>query len=508
MSRGTIARARRRTIARLAVLSLLLVTLVAGLLARYGSSSAIAGGPARPNIVFILTDDQAQNSFRASVMPRTFSWVVDPGTRFRQALATPPLCCPYRAGFITGQHAHNHGVTTNKPGYSLLVDPENVLPQWLREAGYDTALVGKYLNRTADAIGPDAAPGWDEWFAADLQSGFVDPTIATGGEFVTVPGYLTDVLTDRAVEYVEARASETEPFFLWLSEIAPHQNESTTEYCSSRAAQPTAEDYLAFDGPQFAAVRTPSFNEADVSDKPGRIRRTSRLSAEEVEVLHNRWRCSVAALQSVDRGVDRVMETLKETGQLDDTVVIFGSDNGVFFGEHRLRGGKAEPYDEAWRVPLAMRVPSEVLGRPAADKVSELVTQQDLTATLLEWAGASPCLEVSDCRRLDGRSLRPLLRGRASFSRPRKVLYELWPECPRKTIGLRTARYVYAQRAPECGGSQAELYDRRDDPFELENLVEERPDVARRLLRVAEEQLNCSGVEGRDEPLVGRPFCL
>ena len=485
---------------------MLLAVLAAGLLARSNLSSAAAGSPDQPNIVFILADDQAQNSFTRKVMPRTFERVVKPGTRFKQALATPPLCCPYRAGFITGQLPHNHGVTSNRPGYSLLLEPDNVLPEWLREAGYDTALVGKYLNGTSAALGADAAPGWDEWYAADLGSGFVDPTIATGGDFVTVPGYLTDVLTDRAVDYIEDRASESEPFFLWLSQLAPHGNESTTEFCPSSAPQPTAEDYLAFDGPSFAKVRSPSFDEADISDKPARIKRHEPLTREQVETIHNRWRCTVAAMASVDRGVERVMDALQETGQLDDTIVVYGSDNGVFFGEHRIVQGKSEPYDEAWRVPFAIRAPAGVLGGAAAGAVQEIVTQQDFAATVLELAGASPCIGPSQCRRLDGQSFLPLLRGDADEWPRRKVLYELWPECNRKLVGIRTHRYVYVQRPPECGGGGKELYDRKQDPFEMESLVSKRPDLAERLKRLVLRQRTCTGVAGLDEPFDGRPL--
>jgi arylsulfatase A-like enzyme len=433
--------------------------------------------------------------------------VVTPGTRFDQALATPPLCCPYRAGFLTGQHAHNHEVTTNDSGYSLLRQPENVLPEWLREGGYETAFVGKYLNGTRPAIGAAGGPGWDDWYAADLNSGFENPLIATDGEFATVPGYLTDVLSDRAVGYIEDRASEPEPFFLWLSHVAPHPNPSTTPFCPSTAPQPTAEDYLEFDGPSFDEVRSPSFNEGDISDKPWRIGRFPRLSAERVDAIQNRWRCAVAALASVDRGVGRVMDALQETGQLGETVVVFGSDNGVFYGEHRIPGGKAEAYDEAWRVPLAIRAPAGVLGGSATGVVPQLVTQQDLTATLLELAGAEPCASASKCRRLDGRSFAALLRGDTAEWPRRKVLFELWPECGRKEVGIRTDRYVYSQTAPECGDTVGELYDRRQDPFERENLVNERPDVAARLLGVAEKQRTCTGVQGRDERRKGFPFC-
>jgi N-acetylglucosamine-6-sulfatase len=114
-----------------------------------------------PNFLVILTDDQAQNSFKARYMPRTFRSIVDGGTRFANGLAAPPLCCPDRAGFLTGEYPHSSGVFSNHPGYPTLRDKGNTLPVWLARAGYRTALIGKYLNHYYGAEGATPAPGWN-----------------------------------------------------------------------------------------------------------------------------------------------------------------------------------------------------------------------------------------------------------------------------------------------------------------------------------------------------------
>ena len=169
------------------------------------------------------------------------------------------------------------------------------------------------------------------------------------------------------------------------------------------------------------------------------------------------------------------MRALDRSGELENTIVIYGSDNGFFYGEHRLTGGKAEPYDEAWRVPFAMRFPESMLDGPPAE-VDASLTQMDLTATLSELTGADSCALSYECRRLDGRSFTGILRdpGDDRWARRRAILYELWPECFKRELGIRTARFVYAQSAPECGGRRKVLYDVVRDPHQLHNLARSR----------------------------------
>src|SRR4051812_28499432 len=151
--------------ARRAGILVALATLAIGIDARAGAgregAMAAAGQP--PNFLVVLVDDQSMNSFKRAYMPRTFDRIVDRGTRFPSGVAAPPLCCPDRAGTLTGQYPHNHGVFTNTPGYASLRQPRNTLPVWLQRAGYRTGFVGKFLNGYTDVAGPTPAPGFDDW---------------------------------------------------------------------------------------------------------------------------------------------------------------------------------------------------------------------------------------------------------------------------------------------------------------------------------------------------------
>jgi N-acetylglucosamine-6-sulfatase len=462
-----------------------------------------------PNIVFILADDQTTGSFTPEAMPETFSHVVEPGTNFTSFLATPPLCCPYRAGFITGQYPHNHGVTTNRPGYSLLREPGNVLPVWLRQAGYRTAMIGMYLNKTRTALGTAAAPGWDEWYSAELTSGYWRPSITTNERIRQVPGYATEIFSQRAATFIENSAKRPDPFFVWLPHLAPHVSSEVAGPCGPASPKPKQPDYKAYGGPSLDSVVSPAFNETSVADKPGELGRMPRLDAEERARMQRRWRCAVASLAAVDRGVGDVVSALERTAELDNTIIIYGSDNGFFFGEHRLTGGKAKPYDPAWRVPFAMRVPDSVLGAPAAAQVDATLTQMDLTATLLELTGAGSCALTYECRRVDGRSFAGILRDPRNdgWTERRPILYELWPDCDERDLGVRTDRFVYAQTAPECGGGDRVLFDLDRDPHQLHNLAQIRTRKGAELLDLAVRLRRCSGVEGRDPRLPNVAFC-
>jgi arylsulfatase A-like enzyme len=464
-------------------------------------------GPDAPNFVFVLTDDQAQITFRRSVMPKTFDFLVDHGTYFPESLSAPPLCCPYRAGFITGQYPHNHGVFSNRPGYADLRDPGNVLPEWMRTAGYRTAIVGKYLNGTQDALGLKPPPGWDESY---ITEGYRDTVTVANGTRVATPGYGTNVITKLSLDFLRrAGGKRKPPFFLWVAEHAPHSGRSITPSCANKRPQPSPSGLKHFKGPSFEQVKPLGFNEANVSDKP-RSERLPRLAGKDLRDVAENWRCAGAALYSVDHGIHRMEKTLRKAGELDNTVFVFSSDNGWFFGEHRIKQGKAKIYDPAFRVPLAMRVPPGVLGRRAPAEIPDEVAQIDLGPTMLDLAGADPCTRSGSCRRMDGRSLRGLLeRQRGDFPRDRAILMEVdgVRGDPCRHVGLRTSRYAYARTESNICAPETELYDLRADPGELENLAGSRPALEARLEKRLDSLLRCSGVEGRDPPIKGTPFC-
>src|SRR4051794_4511742 len=205
------------------------IALVAGVCAHIasGEAPAAAGAAATqpPNFLIVLADDQAQNSFKRAYMPRTFADIVDRGTRFRDGVAAPPLCCPDRAGILTGEYPHNHGVFSNDPGYPSLRDPGDTLPVWLNRAGYRTGFIGKFLNGYSDEAGTAPAPGFDDWFGFVGFPGYYDYNVSDDGRFRHFGNrrgdYSTDVLTRQAQSFRAQSWGSTAPFFLGPPNEAP-----------------------------------------------------------------------------------------------------------------------------------------------------------------------------------------------------------------------------------------------------------------------------------------------
>jgi N-acetylglucosamine-6-sulfatase len=452
-----------------------------------------------PNLVVITSDDQSLNSFGREVMPSTFRLLVDRGTTFSQGIAAPPLCCPSRAGFLTGQYPHNHGVFSNQAGYSHLRDPEQTLPAWLRAHGYTTGFVGKYLNGTTPALGATPAPGWDRWVALYGSHQYFDAPITVDGEVVPNEGYVPAVFTERAGEFVRSAAGP-QPFFLWLGQEPPHFRKGPSDVCPGYAPKALPRDYRKFGDTPLP--RPPSFNEPDLSDKPDKlVRKQPPLGRRAIHRLERSYRCTLGSMQEVDRSVEEVWRALRESGEAEDTVFVYTSDNGLLHGEHRIDARKGHVYDEATRVPLVALVPERVLGERPVTEVSEQVTNLDLTATLLELAGVQPCTE-SDCRTVDGRSAVGLLKGdEAAWPDDRGVLLEQGPRgC--KFAGVRTLDYLFAASLKrnddgDCVERDRELYDLRADPYQLESIAD-TSEVDEQLNERLSALRECSGTTGPD----------
>jgi N-acetylglucosamine-6-sulfatase len=489
-----------------------LCALAAGTVAAPGAAGAPARAHRPPNFLVILTDDQARNSFSHRYMPQTFRRIVDRGTEFTDAIAAPPLCCPDRAGILTGQYPHNHGVFSNHPGYGDLRDPGNTLPVWLHKAGYRTGFVGKFLNGYNDLAGASPAPGFDRWFQFIKYPGYYDYAVSDDGRIARYGhrrrAYSTDVLTRQARQFLDRSSGRRSPFFLWLAYNAPHGVRSTFPPCSAPASAlpPDRATYRAVS--HVPLPRPPSFNEKDVSDKPQAIQALPRLDSDAIGRIRNIWRCDLAAVSSLDDGVGRVVAKLRHERQLRRTIVLYLSDNGFFFGEHRRPAGKGSVYEPTLNVPFAARVPAAYRHGRLASRVHSVVSNQDVAPTLLDYASrfgdpVQPCMGPSDCRRLDGRSLAPLLGGRGSWPSGRGMLAEI--DTPVDNYhAIRSQRYAYS----ELSTGERELYDLSVDPFELRN-VAGSPSYAQvqgRLGVRLSELSRCSGVEGRDPPTAA-PFC-
>ena len=424
---------------------------------------------AAPSVLVIETDDQTAESMR--VMQNVNSLIGAQGATFTNSFVNYSLCCPSRSTLLTGQYAHNHGVLGNAPPdggserFTALHASDN-LAVWLKTAGYYTALIGKYLRGRADDA--SVPPGWSEWHEAPVGYGVYNYPINDDGivtQHGQAPGdFKQDVLTGKAVDFINRRAPKPKPFFLWLTYTAPHwsppdPNPNPPTNCG-HAAKPAPRHAHAFDSEPLPTP--PSLNEADVSDKQAAIAALPQLGAGQIADIQRKYRCELESLLSVDEGVKKVLNALQSKGALDDTLVIYTSDNGYFHGEHRIPPGKMRIYEESIRVPLQMRGP----GIPPGVTVDPLAINADLAPTIVEVANAArPGLTM------DGRSLIPLTE-----QPEREQGRELLIEEPGTLSGaevwgpgfeaIRTERYVYA----EFTTGETELYDLQSDPFELQSL--------------------------------------
>jgi N-acetylglucosamine-6-sulfatase len=475
----------------------------------------------KPNIVAIVTDDQTLASLNESTMPNVLNQIAAQGTSFTNSIATTPLCCPSRATMLTGQYTHNHGVYSNRPGYDDLINKRNVLPSWLRRAGYITAHVGKYLNRYG--VGKRKtipAPGWDEWIGAleprsyfdyDLQVN--DRTVKYGNED---GDYLTRVINWRSAKLIRKYTKDKQPLYLQVDQFAPHERGAgdPAQRCAGGAI-PDPQDNTLFDG--ISLPQPPNYNEADVTDKPSFIQDRPEISEEERIDIERRYGCALASLVAVDRGVAQIINTLESVGELDNTVIMFTSDNGFFYGEHRLPREKTVPYEEALQVPLIWRVPSQYLGGATQVRTaSTLVGNIDIAPTILDLADAQPCLKTN-CRVMDGRSLLGLMAGDSTgFPADRHLLIEQGV-CGYR--GVRNLTEIYLEHlgpriegTPSCEPQlELEHYDLVADPYELKNLYPATSstvlDAQGRLFSHLDPLRSCAGVEGRDPPPASGHYC-
>ena len=454
----------------------------------------VAHGNDPPNIVVILTDDQTLESMR--VMPQVQRLLADKGTTFSNAFVTVPLCCPSRATLLTGQYSHNHGVRDNAPpngGYTAL-DHTNTLATWLRDGGYATAHIGKYMNCYGSTDpdcgtgGPDVPPGWDDWFGLpDSGISYFDFDVFDNGtlrHFGPSPAvYSTDVLARRAVADVRRFAERPQPFFVNIWPRAPHRGLGPTAPNGSSPAP--SRDYAGTMADE-ALPASPSYGEADLSDKPTYVRNwfAARWGENELPGITAAYRATLEALQSVDDLVADVVGALREAGELDNTVIVFSSDNGLMFGEHRMKHRKVVPYEESIHVPLIVRGP----GFPAGTIARQVVANIDIAPTLVSMSG------VTAGRTMDGRSLLPIAQSPA-VAADRAVMVEDWPTGTSPMVphyeGIRTPGWVYL----EYDTGERELYDLNADPYQLTSLHAD-PGAARDMARLAEGLAHLRRCEG------------
>ncbi|HKB20362.1 MAG TPA: sulfatase [Gaiellaceae bacterium] len=438
---------------------------LAALAAGLGAVAALGGSAegkskvasaVRPNVVVLMTDDQTVESMR--VMPNVKTLIADQGVTFDNSFVSYSLCCPSRSTFLTGQYAHNHGVWGNAApngGYYKL-DSTNTLPVWLQRAGYQTIHLGKYLNQYGTRNAREIPPGWGQWYGTPDPSTYryLNYTFNENGNLVqfgnAAADYKTDVESRLAVDLISRQAGDPRPFFMWVAVLAPHSGgpRDADDPSGLATPSPAARDKNHF--ANEALPMPPSFNEADVSDKPAAIRNRALITPARIRAIRENYQQRLESLLAVDDAVAKIVNELTRIGKLNDTYIIFTSDNGFMHGEHRIQQGKVVLYEPSIRVPLLIRGP----GIPAGQHRSQFVANIDLAPTIVQATGAQPG------RVMDGRSLIPFAKDKLLQS-GRDILLET-----PTYAGVRSPNWLYAEHVT----GEKELYSLAGDRDELNSL--------------------------------------
>lgn len=468
----------RRTTASILVFSVLLAIPASGLSQRSpGATSAT-----RPNIVFVLIDDLRWDELGCTGHPfiRTpnIDRIAREGVIFRNAFMTTPLCSPSRASFLTGQYAHKHGITDNvdrSAASHLLV----TFPALLHQSGYETAFIGKWHMGNDDT----PRPGFDRWVSFKGQGTYLNPDINEDGKSVKPSGYITDILNGYAVEFI--RRKHDKPFLVYLAHKAVHpevtqNNDGSVNLADSERFIPADRHRNLFVGKVIP--RRPNYGRAP-QGKPALQRRIGdspalgRATVTPDEAILGRQR----SLMAIEDGVGEILKGLKETGQLDNTIIVFASDNGYFYGEHGLSVERRLAYEESIRMPLLVRYPKLIKPRTVR---GEFALNIDIAPTLLSLAG------VSVPAAMQGRSLEPLLKGtRPAWRNSFLIEYYSDRVFPRiSQMGykaVRKSRWKYIHYLELQG--MDELYDLKTDPYETRNLIDQPR--AKRALREMKQEM-------------------
>ena len=436
----------------------------------------------RPNIILILADDLDERLGTIQYMPNLKKHLADQGVTVKDFLVTTPMCCPSRVNILRGQYTHNHQVYNNSApdgGFAKLYatgEEESTLAVWLQAAGYRTALIGKYLNAYPD---PDdrtyIPPGWTEWYSPGRKNAYdgYDYYLNENGSLVPYgpdeENYFTDVMNRKTTDFIVRAAKDETPFFLYIAPFVPHE---------PAVAARRHEDLLQ----SIQAPRTPSFNEAEINDKSPLLQSNPLLTAEDEAKIDEYYRRRVLSMLAVDEMIADLFVTLEASGELENTYVIFTSDQGFTLGQHRLLRGKSSLFEEDIVVPFIVRGP----GLPAGVTVEPFLAGSiDIAPTIAEWGGVIPPAFV------DGRSFASILVGgnipaswrngfllqqytfsgdeeEASLPGLLNFLGAIQINNPLSySAGIRTLQYTYNEHPDGF----VELYDLVQDPYQMENIA-------------------------------------
>lgn len=450
----------------------------------------------RPNIVFILIDDLRWDELGIAGHPYIKTPGIDrigkEGAFFRNAFMTTPLCSPSRASFLTGQYAHTHGIVDNVDR-SVASHRLVTFPLLLKGAGYETAFIGKWHMGNDDS----PRPGFDHWVSFKGQGTYTNPDFNEDGISTKRSGYVTDILTDYAIEFI--KRAHQKPFLVYLAHKAIHpevkqNDDGSVNLSDAELFIPAERHRTLYEG--VSIPRRPNYKRAP-DGKRSLERRIGDLAplgpgtATSDESILDRQR----SLAAIEDGVSKIFETLKQTGQLDNTIIVFASDNGYFYGEHGLSVERRLAYEESIRMPLLVRYPKAVKAGTVRD---EFVLNIDLAPTLLELTG------VPVPTAMQGHSLVPLFGGKKTSWR-NSFLIEYYSDkvFPRiSQMGykaIRNERWKYIHYLELSG--MDELYDLKTDPYELKNLIDD-PASAKIVVQLKKEMQRLLTAT---EPVASRP---
>ena len=421
-----------------------------------------------PNIVVILVDDMRSDEFQANGHPFIKTPNIDrmakEGVSFQNAFITTPICSPSRASFLTGLYTHSHGIQDNTD-HSELSHKLRTFPAKLDTMGYETAFIGKWHMGNDDS----RRPGFDHWVALKGQGEAINPPLNLNGEHIKTEGYVTDILTDFSLEFINK--DRKEPFLLYLSEKALHPNLTQRDDGSiidigEGGFIPAERHKGLYTNSMFK--NRPNYG-IPPTDKPALARKMKDLPPLGIETAFSQKNISrrTEMILAVDEGLGKIMAALEAKGELDNTVIVFTSDEGFFYGEHGLSEERRLAYEESIRIPLLIRYPPKI---KAGISPSQMVLNIDLAPTLLELAGQQPD------NWMQGHSMLPVINGEAKDWRS-SFLVEYFTDSVYPRIAnmgykaIRTERYKYIKYNELQ--DMDELYDLKEDPYELKNLVKD-----------------------------------
>jgi N-acetylglucosamine-6-sulfatase len=429
--------------------------------------ASAAGPPKRPNIVFVLVDDLRWDDLGCTgntfVKSPNIDRIATEGANFRNAFSMTPLCSPSRATILTGLCAHTHGIIDNtergKQSHSL-----HTFPQDLQKTGYETAFIGKWH------MGNDNSPraGFDRWYCLAGQGSTFDAAVNDNGHEIQTKGYVTDVLNEKALQFV--RVPHSKPFMLYLSHKAIHPE--TYQGPDGKLSDPTMSNFMP--APRHKAlyenISVPRRPNAGIppTDKPALQQKIADLpplgseTGSSDKVILNRLRM----LSAVDESVGDLLKALKESGQLDNTLFVVSSDHGYFYGEHGLSIERRLAYEESIRIPLLMRFPPMIKAGSTPEAIALTI---DLAPTFIDVAGGKPPTQMQ------GRSLVPLMKGQTPADWRHSFFVEYYSDTVFPRVhkmgykAVRNDRWKYIHYLDQ--ENTDEIYDLQNDPYELHNQI-------------------------------------